>query len=267
MLGNTRPILLALGGTGAIVLAIACANIVGLLLVRAVARRRESAVRSRSAHRAGGSSGCGWPRARCWRARGSSAGLPGVVGHARARRAGAGEHPAARSDHVDVAGSALRDQRLSRLGDRLRTRARLAGVARELCASLQDGARDSESRSRRRARHALVVAQLALAMVLLVGAGLMIRSVLGLRELDLGFSPSRVLTIDVAAYAEAEARAAKGRHHRRRRQPRSPAARLRGAGPAREVLMKPYRLAFDRILARCARCRRCGRLAAPINSR
>jgi ABC-type antimicrobial peptide transport system permease subunit len=46
LLGSTRPILLALGGTGAIILTIACSNIVGLLLVRALARRRESAVRS-----------------------------------------------------------------------------------------------------------------------------------------------------------------------------------------------------------------------------
>ena len=45
VLGNTRPILLALCGTGAIVLVIACANIIGLFLMRVLTRQRDSAVR------------------------------------------------------------------------------------------------------------------------------------------------------------------------------------------------------------------------------
>ena len=114
-------------------------------------------------------------------------------------------------------------------------------------ASLQEGARDSEHRSRRRARHALVVAQLGLAMVLLVGAGLMIRSVLALRALDLGFRPERVLAIDVAADAEVEESGTS-----------EPIPRGLPAGHRtwvefvrrEEARAKPYRLAFDGILER-----------------
>ena len=121
----------------------------------------------------------------------------------------------------------------------------------KLRASLQDGAHGSESRSRRQARHALVVGQLALAMVLLVGAGLMIRSVLVLRHLDLGYAPSEVLTIEVTARTEADARAAK-------EAPPAPAdGSLEAISRAylervrrEEVLMQPYRIAYDQILAR-----------------
>jgi putative ABC transport system permease protein len=117
--------------------------------------------------------------------------------------------------------------------------------------SLQDGTRAGESASQRRVRYALVVGQLALATSLLVGAGLMIRSVVVLRSLDLGYVPSRVLTVDVAAYSEADVLAAKtpppsagdGSLEARKR------AYLELAG-RREALMRPYRIAYDGILAR-----------------
>ena len=88
-------------------------------------------------------------------------------------------------------------------------------------------------------------------MILLVGAGLMIRSVLVLRSLDLGYAPSHVLTLDVAAYSEADVLAAQGAATASRR--RQLEARRRAyleQARRNEALMQPYRIAYDRILAR-----------------
>jgi predicted permease len=133
VLGNTRPILLALGGTGIIVLAIACANIIGLLLVRALARQRDSALRIT----------LGAPRRRIVSLWLSESALFGgrrsarrtdarVVGHARAGPVGAGEHSPARSDHTDLDGHGLRGHRRPAVGDRVRTSAGVDGVAPEV---------------------------------------------------------------------------------------------------------------------------------------
>jgi predicted permease len=66
--------------------------------------------------------------------------------------------------------------------------------------ALKEGGRTaSDGRERQRARGALVVAQMALALVLLVGSGLMIRSFRALREVDPGFvNPSEALTFRVS---------------------------------------------------------------------
>jgi putative ABC transport system permease protein len=198
MFGDTRLILLALGGTGAIVLLIACANIVGLLLVRALARRRDFAIRlALGASR--------WRTIRVWLTESlllAGVGLiAGVLLAWWGARALVSLAPAdtPRLDDVGlnlwVLLFACAVCLLSAIGCAIVP----AWVASrpELRESLKDGARQSEGRSRRRARHTLVIAQLAMAMVLLVAAGLMIRSVINLRQLDLGYNPDRLLTVDV----------------------------------------------------------------------
>jgi putative ABC transport system permease protein len=71
----------------------------------------------------------------------------------------------------------------------------LQAVKPELAATLKEGGRsETETRSRGRLRSSLIVIETALAMVLLVGAGLLLRSLLGLGRVDPGFAKDRVIT-------------------------------------------------------------------------
>ena len=62
-------------------------------------------------------------------------------------------------------------------------------VKGNLVAALREGGRTGEGGGRNRARHALVVAEVALSIVLLVGAALFTRSFLNLQRADTGFDP------------------------------------------------------------------------------
>ena len=71
---------------------------------------------------------------------------------------------------------------------------------------LSDGGRGSSSgRSRHRARRVLVGLQMALALLLLVGSGLMARSFQRLSSVDPGFRPQRVLSFGLSALDASEA--------------------------------------------------------------
>jgi putative ABC transport system permease protein len=73
----------------------------------------------------------------------------------------------------------------------------------ELTTVMKDGGRGGTDRgSRRRMRDALIVTEVALAFVLLVGSGLMMRSFLGLLNVDLGIDPTNVLTLGVPIATE-----------------------------------------------------------------
>jgi predicted permease len=67
----------------------------------------------------------------------------------------------------------------------------------DLVETLKHGGRGS-SGTRHRAQNVFVVAQTALSVVLLIGAGMMIRGIAGLRKTDLGFNPSNVLKFDLS---------------------------------------------------------------------
>ncbi|QSQ12311.1 ABC transporter permease [Myxococcus landrumensis] len=64
----------------------------------------------------------------------------------------------------------------------------------DLNATMREGSRGTESGRSARLRSGLVVGQVALALVLLVGAGLVMKSLLALHEVDEGFTPEGVLT-------------------------------------------------------------------------
>ena len=76
----------------------------------------------------------------------------------------------------------------------------------EMASALRDGARGStEGAERSRIRSALVASEIALALVLLTGAGLAMRSFVALRSIDSGFDPRGVLSAVVTLQGTAEA--------------------------------------------------------------
>jgi predicted permease len=198
LLGDARPVLLALLLASALVLCVACANVAMLLVNRAVARAREFSLRlALGASRgrllmvatletamlavAGGAAG-GWLAVVASRTLATETGLalPGVataVGNL-SLAAGVG---AATLFVLAVCGAApLLTLRESTMAMALRT-STIAG-----------------SRAGRRVRGALVVAQLAMTVVLATGAGLLGRTLLAVSRQDVGLDATeRVLTLNV----------------------------------------------------------------------
>ncbi|MET0397799.1 MAG: ABC transporter permease [Longimicrobiaceae bacterium] len=200
VLGRTRPVLAPLLGAVALVLLIACANVANLLLVRVDGRRRELAVRA----------ALGAGRGRLVRQLLAEAallaGLGGGIGvllAAWAVRAvpllEMAELPSAGPVRMDpaVLGFALGASLLSLL---------VFGVAPALHASRgqvhaslkENGRSGTGGVRRRRFRSALVAGEVALAVVLLLGAGLLVRSLAALYGVDPGFRTGGVLTLRVS---------------------------------------------------------------------
>ena len=205
VVGNVRRAVLVLLGSVALVLLIACANVANLLLTRATARQKEVAIRT--------ALGAGWQR--LVRQLLTESVLLGMIGGtagllvAKAalyvvRTVNPGNIP--RLDVIAIDGPVL----VFTFGVSILTGivfglAPAYRAARpDLNNALKAGGRNTQGEgglgsSRRRLRSLLVVAEVALSLMLLVGAGLLVRSFVRIQQVTPGFNPENVISMRLGA--------------------------------------------------------------------
>ena len=198
IVGDIRVSLVMLLGAVALVLLIACANVGNLLFARGLMRRKELAIRS----------ALGAGRGRVFQqllveslVLASAGGAAGLFLARVGLRAGAAllakQVPRADEITIDVrvllfvAGASILTGILAGALPALR-----AGRT-DLNDALKEGGRH-EGAVGVRTRRLLVVCEVALSLVLLMGAGVMLRSLLALRHVDAGYDPRNVLTMHVS---------------------------------------------------------------------
>ena len=209
---TVQPALLVLSGAVALVLLIACVNVANLLLARSAARQRELGVRA----------ALGASRARLLRQMlseslllslaGGLAGLLVAVAFHRGLLALVADRiPVPRLDQVALDGQVVAFTMAVSFASGL-----LFGIVPALLAAgstndaLREGGRHGASPRLRRALATLVVVEVALSLVLLSGAGLLLRSFIRLQNVDPGFREAGLLTARVTLPAS---RYTEGRHN------------------------------------------------------
>jgi putative ABC transport system permease protein len=195
---RAKPTFLILLGTAGLVLLIACANVANLTLARLLRREREMAIRS----------AMGAGRVRLIRQlltestllalAGGALGLIFAAGGLQLLKAFAARFTT-RADEISIDGSVLLFTLLVSIA---------TGCAfglmpvfssnKNAIAALKEGAgRSTAGAGRQRIRSLLIVAQVAVSFVLLIGAGLMLRSLMKLQSVDPGFNPENVLAMRI----------------------------------------------------------------------
>jgi putative ABC transport system permease protein len=203
IVGDVRTPLLMLLGAVAFVLLVACANVANLLLARSSARQGELAVRA----------ALGAGRGRLLRQLLTEAAVLGMMGGAVGlliaywgTRALVSARPAdiPRLDQIDVDGTIV----LFTLGVALLTGLAFGAIPAlratggRLTGALREGGRGTGGGGHR-LRAGLLVAEMALAVVLLTGAGLLVRSFIELTRVDPGFEPARGIALRITMQGDA----------------------------------------------------------------
>jgi putative ABC transport system permease protein len=199
VVGSFRTALLVLFGAVAFVLLIGCANLANLSLARATSRQKEVAIRS----------ALGASRIRIVRQLVTESlvlalggGALGVLiaswGIALLKLILPDNFPRTTDIHLD--GPVLIFTAFASVATGL-----IFGLApafqvsrTQLTESLKEGERGTEGAGRNRLRSVLVVTEVALALTLLMGAGLLLRSFVRLQEVDPGFQPAHLLTMEIS---------------------------------------------------------------------
>ena len=209
IVGESRPVLVLLSAAVLVVLLVACANVANLLLARGTGRLRELALRA----------AIGADRRRLVRQLltesaalsllGAAGGLAVAFAAVRALTvlAAAGMP---RADQIALDGTVMAFALVAALITSVifGTLPALHLSSSDLNESLNEGGRQHGAALGRGARNTLIVAEVAMSIILLVGAGLLIRSLWELQEVNPGFNADRVLTMEVslpvARYEEGE---------------------------------------------------------------
>jgi putative ABC transport system permease protein len=225
LVGGVRTALLVLMGVVALVLLIASANVANLLLARAKSREREIAIRT----------ALGAGRGRLVRQLLTESLLLSAVGSLLgillARwildvlpTIGGADIPRLASVRLDLGVLAFTAAVAVATGLLFGLAPAWQAVRTEATPGLREGGRGSSGPAARRLRAVLTAAEVALALIVLVGAGLLVQSLVRLLHVDAGFSADHLLTFNVAMVGPA---------------PRTPAQR---AALAREIVTRVSQL-------------------------
>ena len=199
-MARMRPALFILLGAVFLVLLIACANLTTMLLARAAAREREIAIRV----------ALGAGRLRLLKQVFTESvllaligGTAGVVlalwGIELLKTIGAQTVPRLREVNVDLVVLGVTAAICVGTGIMFGLAPGLVSARPELTEALKEGGRSSTGGARRnRLRNGLVIAEVALALVLLSGAGLLLKSFARLQNVNPGFNPRNALTFEIS---------------------------------------------------------------------
>ena len=200
VIGGMKPLLLILSGAVALVLLIACANLATMLLARATAREREMAIRV----------AVGASRVRLLRQSLTESVVLAVLGAAAGTLfafwaidlvKSTGGQTIPRLSEVSINPTVLLVTLVVAVitGIAFGLVPGLASGKLDLTESLKEGGRGSTSgRRHNRLRNGLVIGEVALALVLLTGAGLLLKSFVRLSHVNPGFNPDNVLTAEIS---------------------------------------------------------------------
>jgi predicted permease len=205
VVGDVRRALLVLLGSVALVLLIACANVANLLLSRATGRQKEVAVRT--------ALGAGWQRlvrqllteSVLLSLAGGMAGL--LIAQWSlyvVRTVNPGNIPRLDTINIDARVLAFTFAVSILTGIVFGLAPALRSTKLDLNSTLKSGGRSSQgdggfSLSKHRLRSLLVVAEVAFSLMLLIGAGLLIRSFVRLEQVSPGFNPDHVISMRLGA--------------------------------------------------------------------